>query len=134
MSRTLYDKLWDEHVVCAEEDGTAQLADLRVVIHDPLFTDFRPDLAQMRASLVHAPSLVQAFMTLYRSYQNLSDQLLALSQNEAPQLATSAEAAVHRVAGDLRDRMRRVTDPYLRERLADIEDMVGRLLAALECS
>ncbi len=44
----------------------------------------------------------------------------------------SAEAAVHRVAGDLRDRMRRVTDPYLRERLADIEDMVGRLLSALD--
>ena len=39
---------------------------------------------------------------------------------------------MHRVAGDLRDRMRRVTDPYLRERLADIEDMVGRLLAALD--
>lgn len=44
----------------------------------------------------------------------------------------SAEAAVHRIAADLRDRMRRVTDPYLRERLADIEDMVGRLLAALD--
>ena len=43
----------------------------------------------------------------------------------------SAEAAVHRVAGDLRDRMRRISDPYLRERLADIEDLVGRLLAAL---
>ncbi len=43
----------------------------------------------------------------------------------------SAEAAVHRVAAELRDRMRRVTDPYLRERLADIEDMVGRLLAVL---
>ena len=44
----------------------------------------------------------------------------------------SAEAAVHRIAADLRDRMRRVTDPYLRERLADIEDLVGRLLAALD--
>ncbi len=43
----------------------------------------------------------------------------------------SAEAAVHRVAGDLRDRMRRITDPYLRERLADLEDLAGRLLAAL---
>ena len=50
---------------------------------------------------------------------------------EAVRGGLSAEAAVHRVAGDLRDRMRRVTDPYLRERLADIEDMVGRLLAAL---
>ena len=44
----------------------------------------------------------------------------------------SAEAAVHRVAGDLRDRMRRVVDPYLRERLADLEDLIGRLLAALD--
>ena len=43
----------------------------------------------------------------------------------------SAEAAVQRVAGDLHDRMRRITDPYLRERLADIEDLAGRLLSAL---
>lgn len=44
----------------------------------------------------------------------------------------SAEAAVHRVGGELRDRMRHVVDPYLRERLADIEDMIGRLLRALD--
>ncbi len=44
----------------------------------------------------------------------------------------SAEAAVTRVAGELRDRMRRIVDPYLRERLADIEDLAGRLLAALD--
>ena len=44
----------------------------------------------------------------------------------------AAEAAVHRVGSELRDRMRRVVDPYLRERLADIEDMVGRLLRALD--
>ena len=43
----------------------------------------------------------------------------------------SAEAAVHRVAAELRDRMRRVMDPYLRERVADLEDLAGRLLAAL---
>jgi phosphotransferase system enzyme I (PtsP) len=44
----------------------------------------------------------------------------------------SAEAAVHRVGGDLRDRMRRIADPYLRERLADIEDIVARLLRSLD--
>jgi phosphotransferase system enzyme I (PtsP) len=43
----------------------------------------------------------------------------------------SAEAAVQRVAGELHDRMRRITDPYLRERLADLEDLAGRLLTAL---
>jgi phosphotransferase system, enzyme I, PtsP len=43
----------------------------------------------------------------------------------------AAETAVDRVGRDLRERMRRVADPYLRERLADIEDMVGRLMVAL---
>jgi phosphotransferase system enzyme I (PtsP) len=44
----------------------------------------------------------------------------------------SAEAAVHRVASDVRGRMRRIVDPYLRERLADLEDLAERLLVALE--
>ena len=44
----------------------------------------------------------------------------------------SAEAAVHRVAGELRDRMRHISDPYLRERLADLEDLAERILAALD--
>ena len=52
--------------------------------------------------------------------------------SEAIRGGLSAEAAVHRVAGELRDRMRRIVDPYLRERLADLEDMAGRLLAALD--
>lgn len=43
----------------------------------------------------------------------------------------SAEAAVQRVLGEFRDRMRRIADPYLRERLADLEDLGGRLLSAL---
>jgi phosphotransferase system, enzyme I, PtsP len=43
----------------------------------------------------------------------------------------TAEAAVQRVAGELHDRMRRIGDAYLRERLADMEDLAGRLLSAL---
>jgi phosphotransferase system enzyme I (PtsP) len=47
------------------------------------------------------------------------------------QSGLTAEASVYRVAGELRERMRRITDPYLRERVADIEDLAGRLLTAL---
>ena len=36
---------------------------------------------------------------------------------------------MQRVAGELHDRMRRISDPYLRERLADMEDLAGRLLS-----
>jgi phosphotransferase system enzyme I (PtsP) len=43
----------------------------------------------------------------------------------------TAEAAVARVAGEVRDRMRRITDPYLRERLADLDELADRLLLAL---
>jgi phosphotransferase system enzyme I (PtsP) len=43
----------------------------------------------------------------------------------------TAETAVDKVAQNLRERMRRIADPYLRERLADIEDMIGRLMVAL---
>ena len=50
---------------------------------------------------------------------------------DAVRSGLSAEAAVHRVADELRDRMRRVGDPYLRERLADLEDLAARVLAEL---
>ncbi len=43
----------------------------------------------------------------------------------------TAEAAVQRVASELHDRMRRISDSYLRERLADMEDLANRLLTAL---
>jgi phosphotransferase system enzyme I (PtsP) len=52
----------------------------------------------------------------------------------AERIATglSAEAAIERAASEVRERMRRITDPYLRERLADIEDLAERLRAALD--
>jgi phosphotransferase system enzyme I (PtsP) len=43
----------------------------------------------------------------------------------------TAEAAVQRIAGEMHDRMRRIGDVYLRERLADMEDLANRLLTAL---
>jgi phosphotransferase system enzyme I (PtsP) len=51
---------------------------------------------------------------------------------DAVQGGLSAEAAVHQVASDVRARMRRISDPYLRERLADLEDLAERLLNALD--
>ncbi len=53
---------------------------------------------------------------------------------EAVRGGLTAEAAVHRVANDFRARMRRIADPYLRERLADLEDLAGRLLSTLDGS
>ncbi len=43
----------------------------------------------------------------------------------------TAEAAVERVQNDARARMQRQTDPYLRERLHDLDDLANRLLHQL---
>ena len=50
---------------------------------------------------------------------------------EAVQSGLTAEAAVQKVQNDTRARMREVTDLYLRERLADLDDLANRLLRHL---
>ena len=79
----------------AEDDSPALLADLRAVMQDPLLAEGAPDLAQMRAALVHSPALVQSFLRLHRAWSAATDQLLALSEGDATAVATSPEAAVH---------------------------------------
>jgi len=46
---------------------------------------------------------------------------------EAVNGGLTAEAAVQKVQSDMRVRMSQMTDPYLRERLADLEDLTNRL-------
>ncbi|KPF78203.1 peptidase [alpha proteobacterium AAP81b] len=48
--------------------------------------------------------------------------------NEAIETGLTAEAAVERVQARTRARMRSIADPYLRERLADLDDLSNRLL------
>lgn len=50
---------------------------------------------------------------------------------EAVMTGLTAEAAVERVQSDTRARMLRQTDPYMRERLHDLDDLANRLLREL---
>ena len=50
---------------------------------------------------------------------------------EAVMSGLTAEAAVERVQSDARARMQRQTDPYLRDRLHDLDDIANRLLHQL---
>ncbi len=52
-------------------------------------------------------------------------------QVEAIRTGLTAEAAVQKVQNDTRARMRDVSDPYLRERLSDLDDLANRLLKHL---
>lgn len=50
---------------------------------------------------------------------------------EAIRTGLTAEAAVQKVHDDMRARMSQITDPYLRERVHDFEDLANRLLQHL---
>jgi len=59
------------------------------------------------------------------------DQGWLRRMREAVMTGLTAEAAVERVQSDNRARMMRQTDPYLRERLHDLDDLANRLLHQL---
>jgi transcriptional regulator with XRE-family HTH domain len=63
----------------SDEGTSAQLADLRGALHDPLFDEARPDLQELRNAQTHAPGVIDAFLRLHRAYQSATDQLLALA-------------------------------------------------------
>ena len=52
--------------------------------------------------------------------------------SDAIKTGLSAEAAVQKTQNDTRQRMRAITDPYLRERLNDFEDLTNRVLVILQ--
>ena len=58
MSRTLYDKIWDEHVVHSEEDGTAVLYIDRHLVHEVTSPQAFEGLRQAKRPLWRASSIV----------------------------------------------------------------------------
>ncbi len=65
----------------------------------------------------------------YRSFAH--DQGWLHRLREAVSTGLTAEAGVERVQSDNRARMLRVTDPYIRERLHDLDDLGNRLMRQL---
>lgn len=60
------------------------------------------------------------------------DQGWQAKMREAALSGLTAEAAVDRVQQDNRIRMQKIRDPYLRERIADFEDLASRLIRILQ--
>ncbi|HUN11971.1 MAG TPA: phosphoenolpyruvate--protein phosphotransferase [Rhabdaerophilum sp.] len=94
-------------------------------------------LEQLRASiddLVDSGGLSHAgehrdVLETFRMFANDRGWIRRLQ--EAVNTGLTAEAAVERVQSDVRARLLRQTDPYLRERLHDLDDLANRLLHQL---
>lgn len=82
----------------ADDEDTNLLADIRNALQEPVFRDEKPDLQELRAALVHCPSLVRSFLELHQIYTKATEQLMTTSGTVAPNkdlLTASPEAVVH---------------------------------------
>ncbi len=120
--------------------GQAMLHEPRLVIRQVVAEDTGAELDRLR----HAVDAMQiAIDTLLEASDVLRDgehrdiletyRMFAADRGwmhritEAVKGGLTAEAAVQKVQSDMRIRMNQMTDPYLRERLADLEDLTNRL-------
>ncbi len=123
-------------------EGHVWLHEPRVVVTNPVADDplleidrIRDAVGQLRVSindLLEAQSLdkdqVQV-LEAYRMFANSRGWLRRMEEDIMRGL--SAEAAVEKEQSAARARMEKVEDPYLRERLSDLDDLSNRLLRLL---
>jgi phosphotransferase system enzyme I (PtsP) len=124
--------------------GHVVLHDPRVVVKNLVADDPQSELARLQEAVVRVRSSIDDLiergdMTHHGEHRDVLETVRMLANDEGWQRrireainsGLTAEAGVERVQSDTRARMMRQTDPYLRERLHDIDDLANRVLAAL---
>lgn len=124
--------------------GHCVLHEPRVVITDPFARDIDEEEARLQVAIDVLREQIDALIegnTLERRGEHIEiletvrmfayDRGWIRRMREAVATGLTAEAAVERVQTDLRTRMSRQSDPYLRERMHDLDDLSYRLLRIL---
>src|SRR5215472_1115882 len=123
---------------------TAILHEPRVVITNFIADDLQKELKRLRAAVETMRSDLDLLLErgelpdggehreVLEAYRMFADDRGWLHRlEEAVRTGLTAEAAVERVQSDTRARMLRISDPYLRERLHDLDDLANRLMHQL---
>ncbi len=129
------------------QEGTAEghvwLHEPRVVVTNPIADDPETELArltgavdklrlsvdEMLSSATPKDKEQMEILQAYRMFANSRGWMRRMEEDIASGL--SAEAAVEKEQSTARARMQSVPDPYLRERLQDLDDLSNRLLRIL---
>ncbi len=115
--------------------GHVVLHEPRVVINNYIAEDLPKEIKRLDTALTKLRADLDRMLErgdvleAYRMFAN--DQGWSHRLHEAVATGLTAEAAVERVQSDTRARMLRSTDPYLRDRLHDLEDLGHRLMRQL---
>lgn len=120
--------------------GTAVLHEPRVLIRQLVAEDPKAELARLRGAVDAMQSAIDELLAasdiassgehrdILETYRMFAaDRGWLQRMADAVHSGLTAEAAVQKVQDETRARMSLVSDPYLRERLADLEDLGNRL-------
>ena len=124
--------------------GHVVLHEPRIVVRNIIATDVEAELVRLETAIGEVRSSIDEMLDrgdiahggehrdvleTFRMFAH--DQGWLRRLRDAVSTGISAEAAVERVQNDARARLIRATDPYLRERLHDLDDLANRLLHRL---
>jgi phosphotransferase system enzyme I (PtsP) len=120
--------------------GPAVLHEPKVVIRQVVAEDVEAELARLRSAVASMREAIDELVATSRQFgagehhdvietyrMFAADRGWVARIADAIRSGLTAEAAVQKVADDTRTRMMQVSDPYLRERLFDLEDLANRL-------
>ena len=123
--------------------GIAVLHQPRITIRRLVAEDPEVELERLRAALAGIKNALDELFSrpemrdgehrdVLETYRMFTEDKGWLGKiSEAIRSGLTAEGAVQKVHDDMRARMSQITDPYLRERLHDFEDLANRLLQHL---
>lgn len=123
--------------------GVAVLHQPRVIIRKLVAEDPEAEMERLRAALAAIKNALDELFSrpemrdgehrdVLETYRMFTEDKGWLGKiGEAIRSGLTAEGAVQKVHDDMRARMSQITDPYLRERLHDFEDLANRLLQHL---
>ena len=122
--------------------GQAVLHRHQLTIRDMVAEDTGAELDRLRTALAGMYGAIDALLAatadgsehrdILETYRMFAEDRGWLSRiREAIKTGLTAEAAVIQVQNDTRARMNQIADPYIRERLLDLDDLTNRLLRHL---
>jgi phosphotransferase system enzyme I (PtsP) len=122
--------------------GQAMLHRHQLTIRDMVADDPDAELDRLRTALAGMYGAIDALLAstadgsehrdILETYRMFAEDRGWLSRiREAVKTGLTAEAAVIQVQNDTRARMNQIADPYIRERLLDLDDLTNRLLRHL---
>ncbi|MGF1552519.1 MAG: phosphoenolpyruvate--protein phosphotransferase [Paracoccaceae bacterium] len=125
-------------------EGVVHLHEPRLVVFAPIADDVETERARLEEATAAMRQDIDRMMAdenlgraaehrdIFEAYRMFArDKGWMRRLDEAVEGGLAAEVAVEKVQSQIRARMERVSDPYLRERLHDLDDLANRLLRYL---